>query len=156
MALPPTYLTIGQTAERCGVTTATLRFYEEKGLINAERGAGNQRVFHRAILRRVSIIRIARTLGFSLSEIRDTLETLPPDRTPSRSDWQRLSRQWRGELEHRIEGMRRLRDQLDSCIGCGCLSLDSCALYNPADSVAREGSGPRLLMRGGTGGTRRA
>ena len=148
MSQPSTYLTIGQTAERCGVSTATLRFYEERKLISAERGAGNQRLFHRAILRRVSIIRVAQTLGFSLAEIRDTLATLPTDRTPSKRDWQRLSRHWREELQRRISGMERLRDQLDSCIGCGCLSLGSCALYNPADSVAREGPGPRLLLHG--------
>ena len=150
MSQPPTYLTIGQTAERCGVSTATLRFYEERGLIRAERGSGNQRLFHRSVLRRISIIRVARTLGFSLAEIRDTLQTLPADRTPSKRDWQRLSRHWRGELDRRISGMERLRDQLDSCIGCGCLSLGSCALYNPADSVAGEGPGPRILLRSGT------
>lgn len=146
MTTPNSLMTIGQAAARCGVSTATLRFYEDKGLIRTGRTAGNQRVFHRAVLRQVSIIRIAQGLGFSLSEIRQALDTLPANRPPNKRDWQRLSRRWRTEMQRRIDGMIRLRDQLDGCIGCGCLSLANCALYNPSDKVAREGPGPRLLL----------
>ncbi len=140
------FLTIGQAAARCGVSTATLRFYEERGLIQAERGAGGQRRIHRAMLRRISIIRVAQTLGFSLAEIGEALDTLPRFRTPTKRDWQRLSRHWRTELQRRIEGMERLRDQLDGCIGCGCLSMKNCALYNPGDREGAVGSGPGILM----------
>ncbi len=141
-----TYMTIGEAAKRCGVSTATLRFYEDKGLITTQRSAGNQRLFHRAVLRQVSIIRVAQGLGFSLAEIQNALDTLPVDRTPNKRDWQRLSRHWKAELQRRIDGMIKLRDQLDGCIGCGCLSLGNCALYNPSDKVSAEGPGPRLLM----------
>lgn len=146
MKTPDKYLTIGQAAERCGVSTATLRFYEDKGLIRTERSPGNQRLFHRAVLRQISIVRVAQGLGFSLADIREALDTLPADRMPNKRDWQRLSRHWRAELQRRIDGMMKLRDQLDGCIGCGCLSLGNCALYNPSDKVASEGPGPRLLL----------
>ena len=146
MAIHPKHLTIGQAAKRCGVSTATLRFYEEKGLIRPQRTAGNQRVFHRATLRQISIIRVAQGLGFSLAEIRDALDSLPANRTPNKRDWQRLSRRWHAELQRRIDGMIKLRDRLDGCIGCGCLSLAHCSLYNPSDRVAGEGPGPRLLI----------
>ena len=141
------YLSIGQVAERCGVSTATLRFYEEKGLIRAERGPGGQRRFHRAVLRRISLIRVAQTLGLSLAEIARALAILPSGRTPSRRDWQKLSHHWRKDLQERIEALERLRDQLDGCIGCGCLSMKHCSLYNPSDRAAEEGPGPRFLLR---------
>jgi MerR family redox-sensitive transcriptional activator SoxR len=147
MQPPANYLSIGDTARRCGVSTATLRFYEEKSLIDAERGPGGQRRFHRAMLRRISLIRVAQTLGFSLGEIGEALETLPRQGTPTRKDWQKLSRRWRKTLQSRIEAMEKLRDQLDGCIGCGCLSMKNCALYNPADQAAAEGPGPRYLLR---------
>ena len=141
------YLSIGEVSRRAGVSTATLRFYDEKGLINAERGPGGQRRFDRAVLRRISLIRVAQTLGLSLAEISDALDVLPRNRTPDRGDWQKLSRRWRKELQERIDGLERLRDQLDGCIGCGCLSMKNCALYNPSDQVAAEGPGPRFLLR---------
>ncbi len=140
------YLSIGATARRAGVATSTLRFYESKGLINSIRGTGNQRRFHRAMLRRISIIKIAQSLGLSLREIDKALATLPGDRSPSRRDWQKLSSQWRKQLDQRIDGLILLREKLDGCIGCGCLSLTRCALYNPDDEVAKQGAGPQLLQ----------
>ena len=147
MKKPASALSIGEVSRRCGVSTATLRFYEEKGLIDAERGPGGQRRFHRAVLRRISLIRVAQTLGLSLAEIAEAMEVLPRNRTPNRRDWQRLSRHWRSDLQNRIEALERLRDQLDGCIGCGCLSMKNCALYNPSDQAAVEGPGPRFLLR---------
>ena len=139
-------LTIGQTAERSGVATSTLRFYETKGLIDSIRTAGNQRRYQRAMLRRISIIRFAQTLGFTLEEILEALATLPVGRTPTKSDWERLSTQWRDELDERITRLQQMREKLTGCIGCGCLSLQKCSLYNAGDRAATRGTGPRYLF----------
>jgi MerR family redox-sensitive transcriptional activator SoxR len=134
-------LTVGELAERSGVAPSALRYYEELGLITSRRTAGNQRRYDRATLRRVSFVRAAQAVGLSLDEITAALATLPAGRTPTKRDWTRLSASWRGLLEERIERLERLRDRLDGCIGCGCLSLRSCALHNPDDVKAARGPG---------------
>jgi MerR family redox-sensitive transcriptional activator SoxR len=139
-------LTIGELSARSGVAPSALRFYEQQGLISANRTGGNQRRYDRSELRRVSFIRIAQQVGISLERIRAALAELPESRTPTKQDWEKLSRQWRTELDERIGMLERLRDNLTGCIGCGCLSLKSCALYNPGDVLAREGTGPRRLL----------
>ena len=138
-------LTVGEVAARSGVPISTLHFYEAKDLIRSVRSAGNQRRFDRAELRRISVIRVAQRAGISLNEIRDALATLPTKRTISAKDWARMSNRWKHELNARIERLVALRDQLGDCIGCGCLSIDSCPLRNPQDILANEGPGPRLL-----------
>jgi MerR family redox-sensitive transcriptional activator SoxR len=148
----PEQLTIGQVAERSGVPHTALRFYEESGLIAAERTAGNQRRYPRAVLRRLAFIRTAQRVGLSLEQIRDALATLPDGRPPNKTDWARLSRSWRTELDTRIDALTRLRDRLTSCIGCGCLSLRSCALHNPADEAANLGPGALKLRAASEGG----
>jgi MerR family redox-sensitive transcriptional activator SoxR len=144
----PSQLTIGQLAQRSGVATSAIRFYESQGLLASTRTAGNQRRYPRAALRRLGFIRAAQRVGLSLEEIRDALATLPDGRTPTKRDWERLSRHWRGRLEEQIERLERLRDRLDGCIGCGCLSLRSCALNNPGDVRAAEGPGAVVLEPG--------
>ncbi|MCH8983986.1 MAG: redox-sensitive transcriptional activator SoxR [Acidobacteria bacterium] len=139
-------LTIGELADRSGVATSALRFYETKGLIESERTAGNQRRYPRAALRRVSLVRAAQEVGLSLGEVAEALETLPHDRTPTKSDWEKLSRSWRKRLDRQIAELQALRNDLTDCIGCGCLSLKSCAIFNPADAIAERGSGPRYLL----------
>jgi MerR family transcriptional regulator, redox-sensitive transcriptional activator SoxR len=134
-------LTIGQLAERSGVSTSAIRFYESKGLVSSERSAGNQRRYQQATLRRLGFIRAAQRVGLSLEEITAALATLPEGGTPTKRDWHRLSRSWRVRLDEQIERLQRLRDQLDGCIGCGCLSLQSCRLYNPGDVLAEKGPG---------------
>ena len=138
-------LTIGQVAQRTGAATSALRYWEDLGLIHSVRTAGNQRRYERAIIRRVSFIRAAQRIGLSLDEIGAALATLPEGRTPTAADWARLSRGWRPRLDEQIRRIERLRDQLDSCIGCGCLSLRTCALNNPSDVLADRGPGPVLL-----------
>jgi MerR family transcriptional regulator, redox-sensitive transcriptional activator SoxR len=141
----PEQLTIGQVAERSGVPHTALRFYEERGLIVSIRSAGNQRRYERAVLRRLSFIRAAQRVGLSLEDIRDALAMLPTDHAPTKTEWARLSRGWRSELDARIDALQRLRDRLSGCIGCGCLSLRTCALQNNDDEMARFGPGaPRL------------
>ena len=147
-------LTIGEVAERTGVAASAVRFYEREGLLRAERTGGGQRRFQREVLRRVAFVRVAQQVGLSLGEIRTALGTLPDDRTPTKADWARLSRGWRAELDARIDALTRLRDELDSCIGCGCLSLQSCGLYNPGDGAARLGAGPRYLLGDSSGDVR--
>ena len=139
-------LTIGQLAARSGVAQSALRYYERLGLIRADRTGGNQRRYHRGELRRVAFIRIAQQVGISLDEIRAALDSLPASRTPTADDWARLSTAWRERLEDKISLLVRLRDDLDGCIGCGCLSLRRCALYNPGDELAGEGPGARLTL----------
>jgi MerR family redox-sensitive transcriptional activator SoxR len=139
-------LSIGQVADRTGVAASALRFYEQEGLIRSERSDGGQRRYARDVLRRVSFIRIAQQVGLGLEEIRESLRGLPNDRTPTKADWARLSAAWRPSLDMRIDRLLRLRDNLDSCIGCGCLSLKSCALYNPQDAAASLGDGARYLV----------
>ncbi len=134
-------LTIGEVAERAGVTPSALRFYDSQGLISAERTAGNQRRYPRSTLRRVAFVRAAQRVGLSLEDIATALATLPQERTPTRSDWERLSRSWRGLLETRIAELEALRDRLTGCIGCGCLSLKACTMVNPGDVLAEQGPG---------------
>ena len=126
---------------------STLHYYEARGLIQAERNAGNQRRYPREMLRRVAFIRTAQQLGISLEQIAAALATLPDRRTPTKADWARLSRHWRSELDARIEQLVKLRDQLDQCIGCGCLSLQHCRIYNRDDALGKQGVGPRRLLR---------
>jgi MerR family redox-sensitive transcriptional activator SoxR len=139
-------LSVGQIAERSGIAISALHFYESKGLIRSHRSAGNQRRYTRDTLRRIAVIRIAQRVGIPLAMIHDALSNLPEGRTPTRADWTRLSAAWRKELDERINQLTRLRNQLDDCIGCGCLSLQRCRLSNPADMLAEQGSGPRRLM----------
>jgi MerR family redox-sensitive transcriptional activator SoxR len=141
-------LTIGELAARSGVAPSALRFYEQQGLIRSTRTGGNQRRYERSELRRVAFIRIAQQVGVSLDRISQALADLPDERTPTKADWERLSRRWRADLDERITMLERLRDKLTGCIGCGCLSLKSCTLNNPDDIVAQEGPGPRKLIRG--------
>lgn len=142
----PKPLTIGELAARSGVAASALRFYEERGLISATRTDGNQRRYVRGMLRRVAFVRAAQQVGASLDEIQTALAALPTDRTPTATDWARLSAGWQEQLAERISDLERLRDQLTSCIGCGCLSLRRCRLFNPDDRVAQRGAGPRLLF----------
>ncbi|XTZ13302.1 redox-sensitive transcriptional activator SoxR [Micromonospora echinospora] len=139
-------LTIGQLAARSGVAPSALRYYERLGLIHAERTGGNQRRYARVELRRVAFIRIAQQVGVSLDEIREALDSLPDGRTPSAEDWARISAAWRNRLDDKIKLISKLRDDLTGCIGCGCLSLQRCALNNPADKLAGEGPGARLVL----------
>jgi MerR family transcriptional regulator, redox-sensitive transcriptional activator SoxR len=139
-------LTIGELAARSGVATSALRFWEQQGLIVAERTDGNQRRYPRATLRRVALIQAGSAAGVPLRRIGEALATLPHDHTPTKRDWTRLSRVWRNDLEAKIAELERLRDDLTGCIGCGCLSLRSCRLFNPGDRLAEQGPGPRKLM----------
>jgi len=140
------WLSIGQVAERTGVAPSALRYYEREGLIQSSRTAGDQRRYPREVLRRVAFVRIAQRVGLTLEEIRTALASLPEERTPTKSDWARLSNSWRPQLDAQIAVLQRLRDELTSCIGCGCLSLKACALYNPEDAAATYGAGPRYLL----------
>ncbi|MEV8388725.1 MULTISPECIES: redox-sensitive transcriptional activator SoxR [unclassified Streptomyces] len=138
--------TVGELAERSGVAPSALRFYEREGLISSRRTTGNQRRYSRDTLRRVAFIRTSQRLGIPLATIRDVLALLPEDRTPTKEDWARISECWRDDLDRRIRTLRRLRDSLTDCIGCGCLSLDRCVLSNPGDELASHGPGPRRLI----------
>jgi MerR family redox-sensitive transcriptional activator SoxR len=138
-------LTIGELARRAGFATSAVRFYDKEGLVPAERTSGNQRRYPRSALRRLAFIRAAQNIGIPLTEIRATLAELPDTRTPTKADWTRVSKHWRARLDAQIAGLESLRDDLDSCIGCGCLSLQRCALYNPGDVAAARGPGARLL-----------
>lgn len=142
-------LPIGALSARTGVAPSALRFYEDQGLITAVRSAGGQRRFARETIRRVSFVKVAQQVGLSLDEIRDALSSLPEGRTPNRRDWERLSRSWRPLLDARIAMLERLRDRLDGCIGCGCLSLSTCKLANPGDVAGQAGPGPRYVVGGG-------
>jgi len=139
-------LTIGQVAERSGMAVSALRYYEAQGLVTATRTPGGARRFPRSVLRRLAFVRAAQNVGLSLAEIRSALGTLPEGRTPTARDWARLSAGWRSRLDEQIAALTQLRDGLDSCIGCGCLSLQRCTLYNPGDALAAEGAGPRLML----------
>jgi MerR family redox-sensitive transcriptional activator SoxR len=141
-----TELSIGALSERTGVATSALRFYEAEGLIHATRSDGGQRRFARDMLRRVSFIRVAQQVGLSLDEIRSALASLPDSRTPTEKDWERLSTSWRPRIEAQIRMLERLRDRLDGCIGCGCLSMRHCRLLNPGDEVSARGPGPRYVL----------
>lgn len=139
-------LSIGAVSERTGVAPSALRYYEAEGLISSTRTAGNQRRYQRDVLRRVSFIRVAQRVGLTLDEIRDALAELPDSRTPTQDDWARISRAWRPRLDEQIALIERLRDRLDGCIGCGCLSLRACRLLNPDDHAGEHGTGPRYLI----------
>ena len=139
--------TVGKVAQRCGVKVSTLHFYEEKGLIQSWRNAGNQRRYKPDVLRRISVIKAAQKMGISLEAIKNAFATLPDKRTPTARDWEKLSTRWRDELDGRIAYLERLRDSLTGCIGCGCLSMKNCPIYNAEDKLALEGSGPVILDR---------
>ncbi len=139
-------LSIGQVAARTGLSVSAIRFYETEGLVSPTRNAGGQRRFPRSDIRRLSFVLIAQQLGFSIEQIRLQLKALPEGRTPTQKDWSLISRDFRKELDTRIETLSQLREQLDGCIGCGCLSLRKCRLYNPDDRARKRGAGPRYLM----------
>lgn len=139
-------ISIGQVAKRTGLSISAIRFYETQGLVRPSRNAGGQRRFFRSDIRRLSFVLIAQQLGFTIEQIRQQLSDLPQERTPTKTDWARISRGFRTELQQRIDVMTRMRDRLDGCIGCGCLSLKNCSLYNPADRAYQHGAGPRYLM----------
>ena len=141
-------ITVGEVAKRSGVAVSTLHFYESKGLIQSWRTSGNQRRYAREVLRRVALIKVAQRTGISLAAIRKALKSLPRERTPNSDDWKKLSSAWRSELTDRIARLTRLRDQLDGCIGCGCLSLGICPLRNPHDVLGKQGPGARILDPG--------
>ncbi len=145
MARLADHITIGELSARSGVATSALRFYEQRGLIRSERTAGNQRRYARSQLRRVAFVRAAQRVGLSIDEIREALSTLPDNRTPTKADWARLSRNWESRLDERIRELEALKTKLTSCIGCGCLSLRRCALSNPDDVVAARGPGAVYL-----------
>lgn len=140
-------ISIGEVARRSGFAASALRFYEAQGLIGSERMPGGQRQFERGVLRRLAFIRAAANVGLSIEEIRTELDQLPSGRTPTKSDWHRMSQHWRGRLDEQIAALERLRDGLDSCIGCGCLSLKHCAIANPGDVAAASGPGAAYLPR---------
>lgn len=139
-------LSIGAVAERAGVSTSALRFYEAEGLIHATRSESGHRRFHRDVLRRIAFIRVAQQVGLTLEEIRTALASLPESRTPTKADWERLSRSWQPRLDEQIAQLERMRDRLTGCIGCGCLSLKTCKLFNPDDVLGDRGPGPRLVI----------
>lgn len=137
-------MTVGEVAARSGVAVTALHFYESKGLIKSQRNAGNQRRYGREVLRRVALIKVAQRLGIPLAQIGDALQMLPDDRAPTAADWKILSERWRQELDQRIEQLLLLRDRLDGCIGCGCLSMEACPLRNHGDMLGKQGPGPHF------------
>ncbi|QDG78350.1 redox-sensitive transcriptional activator SoxR [Labrenzia sp. PHM005] len=139
-------LSIGELAERTGVSVSAIRFYETKGLVTSVRNKGGQRRFLRADLRRLSFVLVAQEFGFSITEIAEQLQKLPDGRAPTKSDWTKISRGFRAHLDRKIEGLMALREKLDGCIGCGCLSMQKCKLYNAGDAASRHGRGPRYLL----------
>ena len=144
-ARPLPDLTVGELSRRSGVPASALRFYEDEGLIHSRRTAGNQRRYGRDMLRRVTFVRMSQRVGMPLSKIREVLGLLSDDRTPTRTDWARISRCWQDDLNARIRQLEQLRDQLDDCIGCGCMSLAKCRLANPGDRLGADGPGPQRL-----------
>lgn len=144
---PPikTELTVGELSKRSGVAISALHFYEQKGLIPAFRTDGNQRRYPRGVLRRVALIKVAQSLGIPLKEISKAFESLPKNKAPSEKDWAKLSRSWYNDLDKRIQTLTKLRDELNHCIGCGCLSMSECPLRNPQDKLGRKGVGAKLL-----------
>lgn len=138
-------LSAGELARRSGVTVSAIHFYERKGLIWGWRSAGNQRRYERAMLRRIAIVKVAQQLGIPLADVGARLARLPAERTPGKSDWTQIAAEWRADLDARIARLVRLRDNMDGCIGCGCLSIEACPLRNPGDSAGRDGSGARYL-----------
>ncbi len=139
-------LSIGYLARRTGLAVSAIRFYEEKGLLTPGRNAGGQRRYTRSDIRRLSFVMISQQLGFSLVQIHELFKSLPDNRTPTKADWTRMGNRFRRDIDARIDGLTTLRDKLDGCIGCGCLSLKKCALYNPKDRASANGQGPRYLV----------
>lgn len=139
-------LSIGDLASRTGLSVSAIRFYEKKGLVTADRNEGNQRRFEGSDIRRLSFILIAQQMGLTIDQIKDVMTSLPEGRTPTKADWGKISRKFRKTLDERIAMMERMRDRLDGCIGCGCLSLKVCSLYNPDDKARRLGTGPRYIV----------
>jgi len=140
-------LTVGKVAKRCGVKVSTLHFYEQKGLISSWRNTGNQRRYKPDVIRRIAVIKAAQKMGISLEKTKQALDQLPDKRTPTAKDWEKLSTFWRDELNSRIDYLQRLRDSLTGCIGCGCLSMKNCPIYNRDDKLGAEGSGAVILER---------
>jgi len=138
-------LSVGKVAKRCGIKVSSLHFYESLGLIKSLRNQGNQRRYKRDVLRRVSVIKAAQRMGISLAEIKTAFANLPDNRTPTKADWQQLSGVWRQSLNHKITYLEKLRDSLDGCIGCGCLSMKNCPIYNPEDILGDKDNGAVLL-----------
>lgn len=138
-------LSVGQVARRCGIKVSALHYYEEIGLIRSWRNPGNQRRFKKDVLRRISVIKAAQKVGVSLNSIKEAFQELPESRTPTTKDWDKLASKWKSELEVRIQYLENLKNSLTGCIGCGCLSMKNCPLYNPEDKLAEEGEGPVLL-----------
>ena len=138
--------TVRELADQLGVSTRTLRFYEAEGLVHSDRSSGGQRRYHRDVIRRVSFVRIAQEVGLTLGEIKEALASLPELRTPTQRDWHRLATSWGPRLDAQIAMLERLRDRLEGCIGCGCLSLQVCRILNPGDAVAERGPGPRYVL----------
>lgn len=149
MATPKSsdWLGIGTLAKRTGLSVSAIRYYHSQGLVQASRNAGGQRRFHRSTIRRLSFVLIAQQLGLKLDAISEQMQALPSERTPNAKDWAAIGRTMRRDLDERIESLTRMRDNLDGCIGCGCLSLKRCALYNPQDRAAKHGAGPHYLLR---------
>lgn len=139
-------LSIGEIADRTGLAVSAIRYYEDEGLVAPWRNAGGRRRFQRSDIRRLSFVMVAQQFGFTLAQIKRELDRLPRHRAPTKRDWARISTEFRDGLDKRITRLEKLRDTLDGCIGCGCLSLDACKLYNPADSAAQNGAGPRYLL----------
>lgn len=140
-------LSVGEVAQRAGIAVSAVHFYERKGLIDGWRTSGNQRRYARDVLRRIAVVRVAQRTGMPLSEVRRALASLPQGRTPTAADWRALSSGWRADLDRRIESLIQLRDELEGCIGCGCLSIRDCPLRNPDDRLGAEGPGARLLTK---------
>ena len=138
-------LTVGEVAARSGIRVSAVHFYEAKGLIHSARNRGNQRRFAREVLRRIAIIKVAPRAGIPLARVKQAMSKLPAHRAPGKSDWERLSSEWKADLEERIERLTKLRDRMTVCIGCGCLSTEHCPLRNPGDALSAEGPGPRLM-----------
>lgn len=142
--------TVGEVAARAGVAVSALHFYERKGLIRSHRTSGNQRRYERDVLRRLAIIKLANELGIPLVRVAEAMAMLPAGHEPTKAEWGRLSAAWKGDLDRRITLLTRLRDELEGCIGCGCLSMERCPLINPEDSLGKQGSGPLRILRPGT------
>lgn len=140
------FRSIGAVAKRTGSSVSAIRFYADEGIIPSIRNAGGHRLFHRSVIRRISFIMIAQNLGYSLTQIRFALDSLPKSRTPTKADWERLSRVFRKDLDEKIRQLQRLKESLSGCIGCGCLSLQRCRLYNPDDRLSKRGPGARYLL----------
>ncbi|QOL24570.1 redox-sensitive transcriptional activator SoxR [Thalassotalea sp. LPB0316] len=139
-------LSVGKVAKRCGIKVSTLHFYEEKGLIRSWRNQGNQRRYKPDVMRRISVIKAAQKMGVSLDDVQQALSSLPNNRTPDKQDWQKLSKRWHQLLDNRIKALEVLRDSISSCIGCGCLSLSTCPIYNPEDELSETGEGAIILQ----------